>query len=238
MSEPIYQSSTNGDLPDREVVPERDASGHASGRCVMYAVFSDLLASPFDAEPAVAGEVLDVAELQLPYELAGLQKLLDEWRLLRTEDSEVLKREYSGLFEVGSDGPPVSIREDLHLNQAAGVREDIVRFYEFFGYGLEERFAWSPDHLSVELEFMHFLCFKEAQLLEEKASAEKVDLTPYQLAQSDFAERHLCNWISELAEKAATQSDGIYPRLLAALTQFVVKDFEWQTGTINSRHAL
>lgn len=238
MSEPIYQASTNSDLPEREIVAERDASPYAPGRCVMYAIFSDLLASPFDAEPAVAGEAMDVADLQLPYKLAGLQELLDEWRILRAEGSDVLNREYSGLFEVGSDGPPVPIREDLHLNQPAGVREDIVRFYDFFGYGLEEQFAWSPDHLSVELEFMHFLCFKEAELLEEKNSGEVVDATSYQLAQSDFSERHLCNWISELAEKAATQSDGIYPRLLAVLTQFVVKDFEWQAGTINSGQEL
>ncbi len=238
MSEPIYKASTNSDLPEREIIAERDASSYAPGRCVMYAIFSDLLASPFDAEPAVAGEAMDVADLQLPYNLAGLQELLDEWRVLRTEGGDVLNREYSGLFEVGSDGPPVPIREDLHLNQPAGVREDIVRFYDFFGYGLEEQFAWSPDHLSVELEFMHFLCFKEAELLEEKNSGEVVDATSYQLAQSDFSERHLCNWISALAEKAATQSDGIYPRLLAVLTQFVVKDFEWQAGTINSRQEL
>jgi DMSO reductase family type II enzyme chaperone len=232
MSEPIHQASGNGDLNEREVDSARDASMHAPGRCVMYVVFSDLLASPFDAEPVVAGEALDIAELQLPYELIGLQELLDEWRTLRTAGSEELRREYSSLFEVGGDGPPVPIREDLHLNQPAGVREDIVRFYEFFGYGLEERFAWSPDHLSIELEFMHFLCFKEVQLLEAKESGEEVDATSFQLAQSDFAERHLCNWVSELAEKAARQSDGIYPRVLAALTQFVVKDFEWQAGTI------
>jgi DMSO reductase family type II enzyme chaperone len=238
MSELTYQLSTNSDLPEREVIAERDASTYTPGRCVIYAIFSDLLASPFDAEPAVAGEALVIAELQLPYELTGFQELLYEWRMLRTEDSQVLNREYSGLFEVGSDGPPVPIREDLHLNQPAGVREDLVRFYDFFGYGLEEQFAWSPDHLSIELEFMHFLCFKEAQLLEAKESGEEVDATSYQLAQSDFSERHLCNWISELAEKTATQSDGIYPRLLAALTQFVIKDFEWQADTINSRQEL
>jgi DMSO reductase family type II enzyme chaperone len=238
MSEPIYQSSSHGDLSERAVDAERDVLAHAPGRCVMYAVFSDVLASPFDAEPAVAGEALDIAGLHLPYELSGLQELLNKWRTLRNEDSGALKREYSGLFEVGSSGPPVSIREDLHLDQPAGVREDIVRFYEFFGYGLEEQFAWSPDHLSVELEFMHFLCFMEVQSLEAKNSGEESDAVSYQLAQSDFSERHLCNWVSELAEKAATQSDGIYPQLLAALTQFVVKDFEWQAGTINSRQAL
>jgi DMSO reductase family type II enzyme chaperone len=193
----------------------------------MYAIFSDLLASPFDATPAVAGSAIDIESLALPYKLTGLQALLDEWR---DTPLDVRKRLYSGMFEVGSDGPPVPIREDLHLKQPAGVREDIVRFYEYFGYGLEEKFAWEPDHLSIELEFMHFLCFKETQTLDAVVTE---DASSYQLAQSDFAERHLCNWVSELAEKAIQQQpDGIYPRLLVALSEFVVRDYEWQAGTI------
>ena len=206
----------------------RDIAATGPGRCVMYAVFSDLLSSPFDAVPAVAGSAVDIDSLGLPYTLNGLQTLLDEWR---ATPLDVRKRLYSSMFEVGNDGPPVPIREDLHLNQPAGVREDIVRFYEFFGYGLEEKFAWEPDHLSIELEFMHFLCFKETQTLDARDGEEA---SSYQLAQHDFAERHLCNWVSELAEKAVRQdSGGIYPRLLAALSEFVVKDFEWQAGTIS-----
>jgi DMSO reductase family type II enzyme chaperone len=196
----------------------------------VYAVFSDLAASPFDAEPAVASEPVDIAALGLPYELSGLETLLQEWRGTNTDG---LKRQYSGLFEVGSNGPPVPIREDLHRNQPAGVREDIVRFYEFFGYGLEEKFAWAPDHLSVELEFMHFLCFREAQTLEE--NEEIADAVPYQLAQSDFAERHLCSWVSELAEKILQQQpDVLYGRLFAAMSEFLVKDYEWQQSTIDA----
>ena len=213
---------------DAERSVERDIGATAPGRCVMYAAFSDLLASPFDAAPAVAGGELRIDELRLPYELTGVQALLDEWRAGYNDHPEKLRRDYSGLFEVGSNGPPVPIREDLHLNQPAGVREDIVRFYEFFGYGLEEKFAWSPDHLSIELEFMHFLCFREAQSVSDGR-----DALSFQLAQRDFSERHLCNWVSELAARAAQNAaDGLYPRLLAALSQFVVKDFEWQSATI------
>jgi DMSO reductase family type II enzyme chaperone len=230
MSELNYQSTGNGhsndNTPERGVNDARDAGGNAPGRCLMYAVFSDIAASPFDAEPAVAGEAFDVAALQLPYELSNIEGLLQEWR---DTDKEVLKREYSGLFEVGSNGPPVPIREDLHLNQPAGVREDIVRFYEYFGYGLEENFAWSPDHLSIELEFMHFLCFQEAEM----SMKEGGDALSFQLAQSDFSERHLVNWVSGLAAKIIEQQpDGLYGRLIAAMSEFLVKDFEWQARTI------
>ena len=203
MGEQNYQLSTKGDSSERGVNDTRDAGGTSPGRCLMYAVFSDIAASPFDAEPAVAGEAVDLAELGLPYELPNLEALLNEWR---AKDRDALKREYSGLFEVGSDGPPVPIREDLHRNQPAGVREDIVRFYEFFGYGLEEKFAWSPDHLSIELEFMHFLCFHEVEMTDSDG-----DALSFQLAQSDFSERHLCNWVSELAARIIKkQPDALY----------------------------
>ncbi|MCP4089441.1 MAG: hypothetical protein GY746_06570 [Gammaproteobacteria bacterium] len=231
MSELNYQSSGNGNAnnasPDRSINDARDASGTAPNRCLMYAVFSDIAASPFDAEPAVTGDVSEITALSLPYTLSNLEGLLQEWR---ATDKAVLKREYSGLFEVGSDGPPVPIREDLHRNQPAGVREDIVRFYEYFGYGLEDNFAWSPDHLSIELEFMHFLCFQEAEM-----SINDGDALSFQLAQKDFSERHLVNWVSGLAEKIIEQQpDSLYGRLVAAMSEFLVKDFEWQSSTIDS----
>jgi len=225
MSE-LQNSAGSNDAPERKVT--RDGITTAPGRCVMYALFSDVAASPFDAEPAIAGEAIDIAGLGLPYELNDFEPLLQRWR---EADKEQLKREYSGLFEVGSDGPPVPIREDLHREQPAGVREDIVRFYEFFGYGLAEKFQWSPDHLSIELEFMHYLCYQEA----EESKAQDGDETSFQLAQSDFAERHLMTWVSSLAERVKQrQPDALYASLLAAMSEFLVKDFEWQQSTIGS----
>jgi len=197
-------------------------------RSLMYALYSDLLASPFDAAPQVAHQGIDFAHLPLPYELTQFGALFKDWQMT---DSAVLKAEYSGLFEVGSDGPPVPIREDLHRDQPAGLREDIVRFYDYFGYGLEESFAWAPDHLSVELEFMHFLCFREAEELE--ASTSQADPLSFQLAQSDFAERHLCNWVPELAERIVQHNaKALYGRIVASLSEFLIKDFGWQAGTI------
>ena len=227
MSELSYQAAGSDASPERRVSDKRAAARTAPGRCVMYAVFSDIAASPFDAEPAVAGQAIDVASLGLPYELANIEELLSAWRGIERDE---LKREYSGLFEVGSDGPPVPIREDLHLNQPAGVREDIVRFYEFFGYGLQENFAWAPDHLSVQLEFMHMLCYQESE-----RATDGSDALSLQLAQSDFAERHLCNWVSGLAIQVIEQRpESIYAQLLPAMSEFLVKDFEWQQATIQS----
>ena len=55
-----------------------------------------------------------------------------------------------------------------------------------------------------------------------------------QLAQHDFAERHLLNWAPELVAKVAVQNgDSVYARLLNALNEFLNKDFAWQQSTIS-----
>jgi DMSO reductase family type II enzyme chaperone len=157
----------------------------------------------------------------LPFPL-GLDGLLREYA---ERDLEQLKTEYSGLFEVGDQGPPAPIREDLNTGQKAGTREDIVRFYDYFGYRLGDRFAWAPDHLSVELEFMHFMAWHEASAAEDALS--------WQLGQADFAERHLQNWVGSLAEAVMRLApDGFYSRVLLALRDFVARDLAWQGSTI------
>ncbi|MCC7258153.1 MAG: molecular chaperone TorD family protein [Gammaproteobacteria bacterium] len=206
---------------ERHVSPLRDAARTAPARCRCYGIFSELVASPHDVDVrARLSERLGAAE-GLPFGFT-----LDE--LVREHadcDPVRLGAEYSGLFEVGSQGPPAPIREDLGTGQKAGTREDIVRFYDYFGYRLAERFAWAPDHLSVELEFMHYLAYHEASAGDEVAS--------YQLAQLDFAERHLANWVAPFAAAVARLAPGsFYARVLQALADFVTRDLAWQRTTI------
>ena len=42
-------------------------------------------------------------------------------------------------------------------------------------------------------------------------------------------------WVSSLAERVKQrQPDTLYASLLAAMSEFLVKDFEWQQSTIES----
>ncbi len=208
--------------PSRKV-HGRDVDTMAPARCACYAAWSELTASPHDMDPRPGLREKLGAWNAVPHG-QSLDGLVTEF--MDTE-LDVLKRQYSSLFEVGSDGPPVPIREDIQTGQRAGTREDLVRFYDFFGYALAERFAWAPDHLSVELEFMHFLCYGEA--------ATEEDPEPYQLAQVDFAERHLVRWVPAFADKVAkTAGNTIYTRVSAALKDFILADFGWQSGTISA----
>jgi len=207
--------------PTRLVSSERHARQTAAARCAGYGALSELACSPHDMDPR--GSLREKINIVTALDYAaGLDDLLREFVAL---DLDQLKYEYSALFEVGSDGPPCPIREDLHTGQRKGTREDLVRFYSHFNYKLEEKFAWIPDHLSVELEFMHFLCFREA-------SAES-DAVSYQLAQVDFSERHLVNWVPELAKSVAkVATDSIYRRAIDVIEQFLAADYAWQCGTI------
>ena len=205
----------------RMVAETRNAPRTAAARCQCYAAFSELTASPHevDALPSIRDRL--GAAAGLPF-VARLDDLLEEFA---AADIARLKSEYSGLFEVGSQGPPAPIREDLQTGQKAGTREDLVRFYDYFSYRLDDRFAWAPDHLSVELEFMHYLCFHEGSESGERLS--------YQLAQADFSERHLDNWVPQLASAVAKLApDSFYCRVLFALRDFVARDCEWQRSTI------
>ena len=212
-------------------VSKRDAQQTAVVRCACYAALSELVCSPHDLDPREAlsekiqgekiqGEKIDIGKT-LDY-AAGLTGLLTEFVAL---DLDQLKYEYSSLFEVGSDGPPCPIREDLQTGQRAGTREDLVRFYNFFNYKLEDKFAWAPDHLSVELEFMHFLCYREA--------SDDANAVSYQLAQIDFSERHLVRWVPGLANSVANTLPGsIYHRAVDSIEKFLAADYAWQSGTI------
>ena len=126
-------------VPDRIVV-DRQTTETAGLRCLCYAACSELVASPHDVDPrpSLRGRV-GLGEA-VPH-ASPLEPLLAE---VSGADLARLRAEYSGMFEVGSQGPPAPIREDLQTGQRAGTREEVVRFYEYFGYVLDDKFAGSP----------------------------------------------------------------------------------------------
>lgn len=204
-------------------VSGRNVERTAPARCACYAALSELTASPheIDPRPALREKIAAISELDYGQELGEILIAFAE------RDLNELKREYSGLFEVGSNGPPVPIREDLQTGQHGKTREDLVRFYRFFNYSLDDKFAWAPDHLSVQLEFLHFLCFRES-------SADK-DALSYQLAQVDFLQRHLLKWVPKLHTSVEVNSPGsLYGRVMQILNEFLSRDYVWQNSTIST----
>lgn len=214
-------------MATRSVLASRARESSAAPRCRVYAACSELLASPHDLDPRPALQARVGLGAHWP-PAATLDPLLVE---VATADLGTLRRAYSSLFEVGDEGPPVPLREDLQPGRA-GSREELVRFFDHFGYTLGEQLAWQPDHLSVLLEFMHFLCWREAQASDDEAAQ------PFQLAQTDFAQRHLTSWLPQWAQRVGELAEAsAYARVAQALSGFVVADVAWQAESIEAEAA-
>ena len=194
----------------------------AVSRATAYAIFSLLISSPHEVNPR--DKITDIQLSELPFDF-DLEKIMNDFSL---NDEDTLKKQFSALFEIGDHGPPIPIREDLFLNQPAKLKEDLVRFYEHFGYELDEGFQWQMDHLSIQLEFMHFLAMGEFEDQKDKLS--------YQLGQLDFTQKHLLNWVPKLAEQLSVLSkeDEIYAKISIELKTFLEHDLKWQEQTIKT----
>ncbi len=133
---------------------------------------------------------LSAAAAALPFPLPVDDDLRGDEALAREE----LQQEYIRLFEVGPGRPPCPLYEGSHRSGRTKIMEELVRFYEHFG--LRHEAGDLPDHLCAELEFMHYLAFKEAAALHAGD-----DALPYRLAQRDFLARHLNLWLPRLRRR-------------------------------------
>jgi len=204
-----------------------DAKLIALARAELYSGLSRLLASP---EQAVARAWLDhvaiVERLLIADEALSMEgsRIAELFALSQAADLEhsaedvaaLVGASYGALVEVGDRGPPLAIREELAPNANAAAKEEVARFYEHFGYRLGEDYAWRPDHLSVLMEFMHFLSWHESQ------SSDAALIAGLRAAQRDFCQRHLAWWVGDLADSVAARNDA-HPLLQASLQ--ATKDF-------------
>jgi len=106
--------------------------------------------------------------------------------------------EYLRLFEVGLGVPPCPLYSGIYRGGRKSVMEELTRFYNYFGLSVEQGAGELPDHISTELEFMHFLAFKELT-----AIAQQEDAAPYRRAQADFLERQLVSWLPAFEDRLA-----------------------------------
>jgi DMSO reductase family type II enzyme chaperone len=99
---------------------------------------------------------------------------------------------------------------------------DIAGFYRAFGFNLGGEVRERPDHIAVELEFMHTLALKEAYAL-ENGTPEQVEIC--QAAQAKFLEDHLGRWIGLFAQAVAHNApDTLFTPLAQFTADFIRTD--------------
>jgi DMSO reductase family type II enzyme chaperone len=138
------------------------------------------------------------------------------------ENTEALRQGYVSVFEVGTGRPYCPLYEGSHRSGRMKLMEDLVRFYEYFG--LITQPGDHPDHLAAELEFMHYMAFKEAA-----AHAHDDPVPDLQKAQRDFLDRHLCKWLPRVRERlqSARELPAFYLQIASLAEELCRLDLAW-----------
>lgn len=142
--------------------------------------------------------------------------------------------EYIQTFDAGSPEPPCPPYEGIYRKEErTEIMLEVSEFYKYFGLRInqEEGKCELPDHLCAELEFLHFLAFKEAQA---RDTNELELLKGYLMAQKDFLERHLMQWVPKFYDKLQSSKDvpSSYAQLARIMTVFIERDFEYVSSNL------
>jgi TorA maturation chaperone TorD len=157
------------------------------------------------------------------------QRLLTALQGLTEGDLANLQETYVGLFRIQRDGTLCLPYESFHRDpygQAAGwVTAQLEREYAAAGLALAPSLQDLPDHVAVELEFMAFLCAREAQAWEEEALPAGFQALKEQQA---FLEEHLGFWFPAFARQVmTTDPQGLYAVAAEAAHAFIHHDRDW-----------
>src|SRR3989304_1728199 len=154
---------------------------------------------------------------------------------------EALQAEHRHTF--GTSGSLVYETECGLPNEFQQSQElaDIAGFYSAFGLVLGGAVRERPDHIAVELEFMHVLALKEALAL-ERGLAVQAEICVE--AQRAFLRAPLAGWIGLRAEALARLGaavpgapgpESLYPRMARLAHRFVLAAAERLGGVPQGR---
>lgn len=135
--------------------------------------------------------------------------------------------DYVGMFDVGFPEPPCPPYEGVYREgERISTMMAVSEFYRHFGLAMGgEGTKELPDYICAELEFLHFLTFKEFQARQEN---DPELLNGYLLAQRDFLERHLARWLPKFCERVRSAGEvPFYPELAGLTAEFVANEFAW-----------
>jgi len=203
--------------------PTGEEEKTAAARSRAYQLFARLFEYP-DKEFGEAIRSGEVAE-SVRQAIAALDpSLLEEsdWDALGNagEGEDDLAIEYTRLFDVGASGPPCPLNGGLYTSARMKTMEEAIRFYNHFGLTLADSPREMPDHITTQLEFLHFLAFREVEALQGGE-----DPGPFRRAQRDFAARHPGRWIPKLRERIEAQDPmPFFRELVSQLARFLAHD--------------
>jgi DMSO reductase family type II enzyme chaperone len=189
----------------------------------MYQLLSQTLAYPtqetVDALVEVDLPQAQQAATEHSRDLAPLLTVLGEH--LRYTDADGLQVEHRRVFShiLSLDCPPCeTFYTACDVFQETQEMADIAGFFHAFGLEMADRERL--DHISVELEFMHFLVFKEAYALTHHGP-DKARLC--RDTQRKFMQDHLGRWAPQFARRLGEKAGGGFFQCVASLVEAFVE---------------
>lgn len=122
-------------------------------------------------------------------------------------DEAGLRRAHLAAFghAISKECPPYGAEYgQAHIFEKTQTLADVAGFYRAFGLNLAETVHDRPDYLATELEFMEFLCLKQALAMRRGATAEQLELC--RNAQRMFLADHLGAWAFSFAHRLTRRS--------------------------------
>ncbi len=174
-----------------------------------------------------AGELLEAGQVWETLNFGPkLHKLLIALVGLNNEGAEQVEEEYNHLMRVKPTAPPY---ESFYLDPQGQARGVIVGEleveYASAGLALSASLQDMPDHISVELEFMSFLCAGEVKARNRVNEAENVQI---HLRQRAFLNEHLVKWFPQFARRITNAApESIYKVIATTAYAFLRSDLEY-----------
>lgn len=132
--------------------------------------------------------------------------------------------EMSSVFghNLSPDVPPYETHYGkLDVFRSTQKLADLSGFYRAFGLEPHQGDR-RPDHLPIELEFISFLCLKEALAI-EREELPKAEIS--RNARLKFLSEHLCQWIPFFTQSLSQKSaESYYAGLAQTLLAFILWD--------------
>ncbi|HBB16731.1 MAG: hypothetical protein A3J94_15820 [Syntrophus sp. RIFOXYC2_FULL_54_9] len=174
--------------------------------CVQEEFFNNLEGLLRPISPDIAAHVLEMENAFLKY---SEEDLLVAYAKLFVGPNELLAPPFGSVYLDGKN----MVMGDSTM--------EVIKLYEEHGLSMDSEFRNLPDHITVEMEFMYYLIFKETEALEKSQWDAALD---YIKTQGLFFDGFLRKWVNPFCDKIKEGTDNeFYTNLADCVSAFIEK---------------
>ena len=156
--------------------------------------------------PDIAAHVLEMEKAFLKY---SEEDLLVAYAKLFVGPNELLAPPFGSVYLDGKN----MVMGDSTM--------EVIKLYEEHGLSMDSEFRNLPDHITVEMEFMYYLIFKEVEALENSQWDAALDFIK---TQGLFFDKFLRQWVKPFCDKIKEGTDNeFYTNLADCVSAFIEK---------------